>query len=211
MQTYHDFSCLGLTTLEPLSPLKRDNQRIKQDLILSMMLKAFSRIENPSFCELFCADAFYSMVAARFGASNCVAVDKDASQLEVANVVLAKLGLSSLVKTIQQDISKFEGSFDVVLNAGGLYHVDNPEEVLVNSYEMANRFLIVQTAVSLATNDPDYFETPAPGWTWGSRYSVTSFNKLIDSFGWNVVEQHFRVFSNPRLEDKGGLFYLIKK
>lgn len=209
MRTYHDFGCLGLAEFEPLSPLKRNNQRIKQNLILSMVLKAFSQLEYPTFCELFCADAFYSMLAAKFGARNCVAVDKDASQLEVARVILDTLELTSLVQIIEQDVCQFEGHFDVVLNAGGLYHVDNPKEVLAKSYEMANRFLIIQTAVSLATNDPDYFEAPAPGWTWGSRFSVSSFDNLIDSLGWNVAERHFRVFSNPRLEDQGGLFYLI--
>jgi len=40
-------------------------------------------------------------------------------------------------------------SVDIVANAGGLYHVPSPEEILRKSYAMARRFLIVQTVIGL--------------------------------------------------------------
>lgn len=101
---------------------------------------------------------------------------------------------------------------DVVTNIGGLYHVANPAEILLNSYDLAKRFLFIQTVVSLANSDEDYFEAPAPGWTWGSRYSRESFNRLIGSFGWDVVDSHFNESEgNDRLEDRGSVYYLIRK
>ena len=56
-----------------------------------------------------------------------------------------------------------------------------------------------------------YFETPAPGWTWGSRYNRHSFGKLIADLGYEIVDMHFNELEgNGRLEDRGSVYYLIK-
>ncbi len=46
-------------------------------------------------------------------------------------------------------------STDIVVNVGGLYHVDVPDKILDLSYGMANNYLIVQSVVSLKTESED--------------------------------------------------------
>lgn len=77
---------------------------------------------------------------------------------------------------------------------------------------MANHYLIVQSVVSLANKNRNYFETPAPGWDWGCRYNRVSFDRMIRSKGYNIIDSHFNELQgNDRLEDKGSIYYLIKK
>jgi len=56
---------------------------------------------------------------------------------------------------------------DIVANLGGLYHVSNPKEIIEKSYNMAKKLLVIQSVVSMKNDDENYFESPAPGWTWG--------------------------------------------
>ena len=101
---------------------------------------------------------------------------------------------------------------DIVANVGGLYHIDNPVQILELSYRMANKYVIVQSVVSLAPDDEDYYESPAPGWTWGNRFSRESFDKMIKKQRYQIVDQHFNELEgNDRQEDRGSVYYLIKK
>ena len=75
---------------------------------------------------------------------------------------------------------------------------------------MAEHYLIVQNVVSLAVSADDYFERPAPGWTWGNRFSRQSFDALIRKLGFAVVDQEFNVLTgNDRAEDRGSVYYLV--
>jgi hypothetical protein len=123
-----------------------------------------------------------------------------------------RLGLDVGLKKMEvADIDRLE-QVDIVANVGGLYHVSNPDEILEKSYRLARRFLVVQTVVSIANNDPDYFETPAPGWTWGSRYSRNSFERHLASKNWKIVDSHFNLLEgNTREEDLGSCYALIEK
>jgi hypothetical protein len=78
---------------------------------------------------------------------------------------------------------------------------------------MSNNYLIVQNVVSLANTNNNYFETPAPGWTWGSRYSRESFDNLMQKkFDSKIIFHHFNELTgNSRLEDRGNSMYLIAK
>ena len=51
------------------------------------------------------------------------------------------------------------------------------------------KYLIIQTVVSLANEDKGYFENPAPGWTWGCRFSHEYLLEMLKSSGWTVLEQ----------------------
>jgi len=59
--------------------------------------------------------------------------------------------------------------------------VEDPVRVLRHSWELSSGFLIVQSAVSMANDDPAYFETPAHGWDWGSRFNRRSFQRPATS------------------------------
>jgi hypothetical protein len=99
-----------------------------------------------------------------------------------------------------------------VANIGGLYHVTNPVEILRKSYELARRYLIVQTVVSMASNAPDYFVTPAPGWQHGCRYGAQSFVNVVQAQGYRILDAQFnQLEGNPRMEDRGSVYMLIEK
>ncbi|HCR86479.1 MAG TPA: hypothetical protein DIV86_07360, partial [Alphaproteobacteria bacterium] len=167
-----------------------------------------------SFTELFCADGFYAMVARRLGCDLSIGIDNNREGfMEKSQTIAKRIGLDN-VNFIKSDItaaSKFKMT-DIVANIGGLYHVSDPEDILMMSYLMTKRYLIIQSVVSLATNDENYFSSPAPGWTWGNRFSKASFDKMIQRRGFKVIDKHFnKLTGNDRLEDKGSVYYLIEK
>ena len=215
--TYHDFSWLGLPTSQ-IPGIFKPNQDAKAPVLCAYVLLALARSKAaaagaPSFAELFCADGFYAMFAARFGAARACGFDNDrdghfASALRIRE----RLGLDN-VEFVQCAVEQIgDARFDIVANVGGLYHVDDPHAVLQQSWEMAGRFLIVQNVVSMANDEADYFERPAPGLHWGNRFSRASFDRLVRSLGGTIVLHDFNTLdANPRLEDRGSLYYLIEK
>ncbi|MGC8771615.1 MAG: hypothetical protein ACP5Q5_10230 [Brevinematia bacterium] len=109
---------------------------------------------------------------------------------------------------IKEDVNNIDKFFkvDVVATVGGLYHFENSEEILVKSYEMAKKFLIVQSVVSIVNDDEDYFESPAPGWKYGCRFSRASFHKMMLSLGWKIIDYHFNELeANGRPKDRGSV------
>lgn len=216
IKSYHDFSLLGLETGHK-SAKKKLNQIVKQQVLFAYILKAINECRRRgtvslSVAELFCADAFYAMFAAKFGADEVFGFDLKADDLDCGREIAARLGLKNVV--LEQCDVKNLGSrqFSIVLNLGGLYHLNDPEQVLKKSYEMSKDFLIVQTIVSLETDDPNYFIAPAPGWTWGHRSSKQWFENLVAKLKYKVVESCFvEMPGNQGLESRGGLFYLIAK
>ena len=214
---YHSYRWFGVDN-EQIPGMYEKNQRAKEAIIGSYILHSLAKCsqgQNPtSFCELFCADGYYAMLARHFGATNSVGIDNDRDgHFEKGHAIADRLGLKGCEfrKADVNDIGN-QGQFDIVANVGGLYHVTNPEDILDLSYAMARQFLIVQTVVSLATNDKHYFETPAPGWDWGSRYSAASFARMISRKGWNIVDAHFNhLEGNDRPEDRGSVYFLISK
>lgn len=217
-ELYHDYSLFGFTNRQ-LPGIFSPNQRCKEYIIRGYIQLAIAKCkikmdDEVSFAELFCADGYYSMVARHLGATKAIGIDSNKDDFFTpARTIANRLGITN-IDLIQEDVNNINkmDEMDIVANIGGLYHVSNPKEILIKSYEMAKKYLIVQTVVSLSNTDTDYFETPAPGWDWGSRYSKESFHKMITSLGYNIIDNHFNELEgNDRLEDRGSLYYLIKK
>jgi len=154
------------------------------------------------------------MFARRFGAARAVGIDSDRDgYLGSAESIRAALGLDN-VEFRKGDVRHLDQNerFSIVANVGGLYHMEDPESVLDLSYAMCERFLIVQTVVSMLNDDPEYFEAPAPGLPWGSRHSRSSFDRMLRARNWRILDSCFAVLeANDRPEDRGSLFYLIEK
>lgn len=194
------------------------NQKSKSPIILAYIPYAIAKSrektsDNVSFTELFCADGYDAMAASRLGCVRSVGIDIDSGTITKSEIIAERLGLLG-VEFIKERItpdSVFTPT-DIVANIGGLYHVDAPEKILEMSYRMAKKFLIVQTVVSLATDDEDYFEAPAPGWTWGNRYCRKSFDKMLKGMSPDIIDHHFNELEgNNRPEDRGSVYYLIRK
>jgi len=214
---YHDYRWFGARNEQ--IPNFTVNQRVKEPILLGYIALAIGkcrrRVDDPvSFAELFCADGYYTMLAARLGADPAVGIDSNRDGWSDHMPEIARrLGLDA-VRFEQRDVAAIDehGTYDIVANLGGLYHVTNPVEILRKSWLMARRFLIVQTVVSMATDSDTYFEAPAPGWPHGSRFSANSFIAMLRREGYRVVDGHFNVLEgNQRPEDRGSVYFLIEK
>ena len=216
---YHEYSFFGVhnqQTKGHYSP----NQQAKAPILTAYVAWAIAKVKakqtGASFAELFCADGYYAMVASRLGADPCYGIDNDFSGHgygQKVEAIAKRLSIKN-VSFINQDVNQLEKlpKVDIVANVGGLYHVTNPEEILAKSYQLAKHYLIVQTVVSLANKSPTYFESPAPGWTWGSRFSRAAFESLIKRRRYTIVDSYFNELpGNDRPEDRGSLYYLIAK
>ena len=215
---YHDFKVFGFKN-EVLPGIYELNQKSKEPVISAYIQYAIAKTKvntksQVSFAELFAADCYYAMLACHFGATKSIGIDNNISEFSAHATPIAKaLGIENF-EFILADVNNIDQleKVDIVANLGGLYHVSNPREIIEKSFHMASKFLIIQTVVSMTNDDEDYFESPAPGWTWGSRFSKSSFDKLIKELNYDIVDQHFNELEgNDRLEDKGSVYYLIRK
>lgn len=214
---YHSYSLFGVENPH-INDHYAKNQQSKQPILLAYIQYAIAKCkariaDEVSFTELFCADGFYAMAALHLGATSSLGIDngRDVHSRRMTDIA-QRLGLNvEFAKMDAHDVAVLP-PVDIVANVGGLYHVADPETVLDASYAYARRFLIVQTVVSLGNQSPDYFEAPAPGWTWGSRYSRQSWERTLAAKGWRIVDQHFnRLEGNGRREDAGSCYALIAK
>lgn len=214
---YHSYRLFGAVN-EQLPGIYAPNQACKEPILVAYIeyaiAKCRERLSTPvSFAELFCADGYYAMVARHLGATTSIGIDNDRDgHFANATKIAAALGLD--VRFLRMDVERIATlePVDIVANVGGLYHVSDPLAILRSSYAFARRFLIVQTVVSLARDDADYFEAPAPGWTWGNRFSRASFDKAIRDTGWTIVDRHFNELEgNDRPEDRGSAYYLVSR
>lgn len=217
-ELYHDYSLFGARNRQ-LPGVYGPNQAAKSPIIRAYIQFAIAKcrknIADPvSFTELFCADGYYAMSARHLGASRAIGIDNDRNgHFADAAEIARRLGLSGVefVKADVADIARFERT-DIVANLGGLYHISDPANVLKQSYELARKFLIVQTVYSLAKDDADYFETPAPGWEWGCRFSYAWIQTRVEALNGRVIDRHVNVLeANARAEDRGSAYFLIEK
>lgn len=195
------------------------NQLCKEAIILSYILNGVAKsrqaMNDPvSFAELFCADGYFTMLARRLGATSAIGIDSNRDgHSAFAPVIAERLGLDNVRFEIR-DVNTITDvdAFDVVANIGGLYHVSNPIEILRKSHDLAKRYLIVQSVVSLASDGDDYFVCPAPGWQHGCRFSPQSFTKMVESQGYRILDRFYNELEgNQRLEDRGSVYFLIEK
>jgi hypothetical protein len=215
---YHDYSLFGASNTQ-LPGVYASNQAAKSPIIRAYIQLAIAKcrlhLADPvSFTELFCADGYYTMAARHLGADRAIGIDNDRNgHLSKAPLIAQRLGLTG-VHFVQADVDElptFEPT-DIVANLGGLYHISDPTKVLNESYALARRFLIVQTVYSLANEDPAYFETPAPGWQWGCRFSYAWLKSRIDALRGRLIDHHINILeANPRPEDRGSAYFLIEK
>jgi hypothetical protein len=215
---YHKYSFFGIDN-DQLPGMYELNQKAKVPVITAYIAYAIAKSKKKtsdavSFTELFCADGYYAMVASRLGCNISIGIDNDRDkQLKNAVSIAQRLNLNN-VEFKNEEIAPGSAfaSTDIVANVGGLYHVDNPQKILELSYKMANKFLIVQSVVSLARDDEDYYEAPAPGWTWGNRFGRKSFDNMLKKICPKIIDHHFNELEgNDRLEDRGSMYYLIEK
>ncbi len=61
----------------------------------------------------------------------------------------------------------------------------------------------------LGRPEPDYFESPAPGWTWRCRFSYDYLLSMVGRCGWRIEQAESNVLiANDRREDRGSAYLL---
>ena len=217
MEFYHDYSVLGLSVPQR-GGIYGPNQRAKAPIITAYLLFALGKLKvrgasSIKVCELFCADAYYSFIASRFGADSCDAFDNDRDGHTAEARHIRDLLGDQRVNIQNQDVLDIPDNYraSIVINTGGLYHVTNPLTVLEKSYRLATNYLIVQSVVTLATERADYFETPAPGWIWGCRFTHEFLIQAIRDRGYKIIDFERNILTgNTRAEDRGSSYFLIE-
>lgn len=215
MQYYHDFSLLGLQL--PQRPgIFAPNQAAKSPVISGYLLfcigKALQREVQITFAELFCADAYYSFLASRFGVHRCDAFDSNRDGHLAEAMSIKRILGDERVNIHERNMFEMDPAFHatIVLNAGGLYHVKDPLLALELSYAMARRYLIIQSVTSLANEEVEYFETPCPGWKGGCRFSHAWLENEINKRRYFVVDSERNILpGNERPDDRGSSYFLI--
>jgi 2-polyprenyl-3-methyl-5-hydroxy-6-metoxy-1,4-benzoquinol methylase len=220
LETYfHSFERLGLHVTQREETSFKVNQKCKEGTVLAYLQLAIEKSkktykDKPSVLELFCADGYYASFAKHMGAGRVTGIDWDEKGIRQANAVYSLLfGESDQFQL--SDVYNFNPieSYDVVLCCGGLYHVSDPKRVLEDCFsKFSKRFLVVQSVISLENEDDNYFVTPAPGWSHGSRFSAGFLRKIILEVGWKIIDSHFNELEgNDRLCDRGSIYFFCQQ
>ncbi len=192
------------------------NQRHKEEFIIPFLQQALNELgEEPSCLDLFCADGYYSCTIARLRPdARITGIDLDPQEIrraETAARILSASRARFVVADVWEWVQKAQ-PYDLVLCTGGLYHLREPRRFLELLRPISRRFLIVQSAVTLETDDPAYFVSPAPGWKHGSRFTAAGLRQWLTGLGWEIVaEGRNELTGNPRLCDRGSAYFLCRQ
>jgi hypothetical protein len=191
------------------------NQRHKEQVIRVFVRKALGQLgDAPSCLDLFCADGYYSCLLAHSCAEAVITgVDLDPLEIKRAQTASRLLNLIN-GRFVVADVWEFVHQaqpYDLVLCTGGLYHLRDPRRLLEQLFPICAGFLLVQSVVTLETEDPGYFVSPAPGWKHGSRFTYAGLRGWLEEIGWEVVEEHRNELTgNTRLCDRGSGYFLCR-
>lgn len=208
---YHDFTPLGLPTPQRWG-MFAPNQGAKQEPVCRLVAEALrlagERGERPTVLELFCADGFYTIYAAQHGASAAFGIDTDPAEIDKARLAAKLLGVPNASFEVA-DVLTSHARAGVGICAGGLYHLTDPAALLARLRRQIDHALVVQTVFHLTRTETDYFETPAPGLTWGSRFSYEYLLAMVEGSGWRIVSaERNELPGNDRPEDRGSAYLL---
>jgi hypothetical protein len=121
----------------------------------------------------------------------------------------ALLGHEGRAEFRRENVFDVAGVYDFAICAGGLYHVSDPDALVRKLTTNARAAMVVQTVYSLAETSADYFETPAPGQTWGCRFSYGYLLAMLAEAGWTVLEATTNELGgNARPQDRGSAYAL---
>jgi hypothetical protein len=228
---WHDYAALGVTTdfsnypslgercvnvvrsILGKGPLTAEgshhNQRDRDTYILPALDKAFALHrkrygEVTSFLDTFSNDGFYGFwVAEHHGTPRITCVELMSAYVEKGRL-MAEILHRPEVQFICQDVHDMDASpVDVALCMGGLYHVTDPD-ALVAKLRGKAKYLVAHACTSTLSHDPAYFETPAPYWQHGCRFSHEYFLSMLPKVGWNVLESGHSIYPNPGNEHSAG-------
>lgn len=193
----------------------QSNQRHKETFLIPFLQQALADLPaEPRCLDLFCADGYYSCWIGQTRPDAMITgVDLDAQEIDRARLAASVLGIDNAnfqVRDIWEQVQQPE-SYDLVMCAGGLYHLREPNQLLAALRPITKGYLVIQSAITLETEADDYFVSPAPGWKHGSRFSHARLRRWLVKLGWEIVqEERNELTGNPRLCDRGSSYFLCR-
>ncbi|MDW8351886.1 MAG: class I SAM-dependent methyltransferase [Anaerolineae bacterium] len=200
--------------LKPTPPAHLVNQRAKEQVIEAYMRRCLADISTdpPECLDLFCADGYYACLLATICPdASITGVDLDAQEIRRAQTAARLLKLSHVHFEVANvwTFVRSASAYDLILCTGGLYHLSRPSDFLRVLRPIGRGYLIVQSVVTLETDDANYFVSPAPGWKHGSRFTHAALGRWLEQAGWLTVEHRLgELPANARLCDRGSSYYL---
>lgn len=191
------------------------NQSAKEAGLQPLIDEALANHEAPECLDLFCADGYYGLTIASMRPSALVTgVDLDPAEIERATTAARVLGIDR-ARFVQADAVRFlerqTGRYDFVLCTGGLYHLYDPVKLLRRLPSVVKSFIVIQSVVSLGKREASYFESPAPGWRHGCRFSHARLKSWLEETGFDIVrEEQSELPANRRASDRGSSFFLCR-
>lgn len=193
-------------------------QKLKETFILPYLdfaIKACKKrkISKSSILEMFCADGYYSLLLRKnYDLGEISAVDLDKRSIQQACAMNSVLNGNVDFKCMDVFDLSANKKYDVILCAGGLYHLSDPKKLLKLSYKIVKHYMVLQSVITLETEDKNYFIKPAPGWKHGCRFTDARLRCWLEEIGFRIVK-HGRneLPSWERLSDRGSAYYLCTK
>ncbi|MCL5994592.1 MAG: class I SAM-dependent methyltransferase [Chloroflexi bacterium] len=200
--------------LRPAIPPHPVNQQRKEAYIVPYVQRCLQEMaSHPAMrcLDLFCADGYYtSLIAQLCPGAVMTGVDLDGDEIRRAKTAARLLGVkqSQFVQADVWDFTRNAQAYELVLCTGGLYHLTDPQGFTRLLRMTGSRYLVVQSVVTMETDDPDYFVSPAPGWKHGSRFTHVGLGRWLEASGWHILESAVNELSgNQRMCDRGSSYY----
>jgi len=191
------------------------NQLYKEQVLISYLTRCLKSLgEHPACLESFCADGYYSCVMAGIcRGARITGIDLAMMEIKRARTAARLLGFDN-IEFVVADAWAFiqePRRYDLILCAGGLYHLEEPRRFLELLRPIAGHYLVVQSVVTLETEDSDYFVTPAPGAQHGSRFTHAALERWLIETGWEILSQTRNELLGNRLQrDRGSSYFVCK-
>jgi SAM-dependent methyltransferase len=192
------------------------NQPVKEQHLIRFVAHALSVLgPRPNCLELFSADGYYSCrIKMLSPQARITGVEVDPEQIRRAETIARRLAFRD-VRFHRRDVWTFleqsSGGYDLVLCAGGLYHVSDPARLFAAIQRVGARYLVAQSVVTLETENPDYFVQPANGWQHGCRFTHAWLRARLEALGWHILEEaRAELPGNHRPHDRGSSFFLCQ-
>jgi len=201
----------------PRPPAHQVNQAAKEAHIVPFIARALDALGDeraPTCLDLFCADGYYTCHIARLRPEpDITGVDLDPDEIERARLISRVLEAPSATFHVADvwDFVAESPAYDLVLCTGGLYHLRDPQRFLEQLVPVVGQYLVIQSAITLETEDADYFVSPAPGWRHGSRFTHARLRAWLEALGWEIVaEARNELPGNARPCDRGSSYFLCR-
>lgn len=222
---YHDFSGLGIQTKFDSDagggPQNREHmkqQARKEATIGPFIRRALADMPSKgpiSILDLFCADGYYGLLTQKLcPESVLIGVDRNPADVQRCWCMASQLR-SGPVNFISSDVYEYVENrtqpFDLVLCFGGLYHISDPLLLIKGLRRLAGKRLVLQSAIPVNKEDPDYYETPNPWFkTWGSLFSFDRLIRWVEEAGFDIIDKSRDSRDGPNPQGIGGAYVLAQ-